>query len=268
MHYAASSELGDDVFLGVLKQGRIGYRSRIDECVCVAGDAFAVPYGEQYEAAMHDPDVLTLQIPIERVIQAAQANSGPLREPLGFQSVRPVSAAMNGLFGGSIRMAVEELTSPEGRAFEYPLIARQLVDVVIAALLNGIANSTMVADYRPEPRASGSAVVRRAVDFIDEHAAEPISAADVADAVAVDARELRAAFVRDHDITPTGYLRRVRLEGAHRDLSARTPGGGDTVATVAAIARRWGFANPRLFAAYFRATYGRAPGVTLGEDPT
>jgi transcriptional regulator GlxA family with amidase domain len=63
------------------------------------------------------------------------------------------------------------------------------------------------------------------------------------------------------------YLRRVRLDGAHRDLQARTPDGGDTVATVAAIAYRWGFANARLFAALYRATYGRAPGGTLGEDP-
>ncbi|OBK76741.1 hypothetical protein A5651_05805 [Mycobacterium sp. 1274761.0] len=63
------------------------------------------------------------------------------------------------------------------------------------------------------------------------------------------------------------YLHRVRLEGAHRDLLTRTPGGGDTVASVAAIAYRWGFANPRLFAAFYRAIYGRAPGVTWGEDP-
>jgi transcriptional regulator GlxA family with amidase domain len=175
---------------------------------------------------------------------------------------------MNQHFGRTVRMVAKQLTTEEGGAFDYPLVARQLVDVAITALLNGFANSTMADGYRPEPGGCGHAAVRRAVEFIDGHAAEPIAVSDAADAAGVDAGELLAAFARDHDISPMEYLRRVRLDGAHRDLSARTPAGGDTVATVAAIAHRWGFANPRLFAAFYRTTYRRAPGVTLGEDPT
>jgi transcriptional regulator GlxA family with amidase domain len=90
---------------------------------------------------------------------------------------------------------------------------------------------------------------------------------EIADETGVEARELQATFTRDHGVSPMEYLRRVRLEGAHCDLQSHVPIGGDTVATVSAVAHRWGFANPRLFAALYRAMYGRAPGGTLGEDP-
>ena len=56
------------------------------------------------------------------------------------------------------------------------------------------------------------------------------------------------------------YVRRVRLECAHRELQAADPTSGDT---VAAIAARWGFAKPDRFAAAYRAAYGVAPIHTL-----
>jgi len=268
MEYGGRSEQSDAIIMGVVVAGRFEYRSRIDECVGLAGDTIAVPYSEKADSRMHDPDIINVLVPMERVTQAALENFGPLAEPLAFTSVTPVSRAMNRYFGSIVGMVADQMLSPGDSAFDHPLIARQLVDAAMSALLNGFANSTMTDDYRPDPAACGPAAVRRAVDYIDEHAAEPFSVAEAAEAAGVQAGELRAAFVRDHDTSPMEYLRRVRLDGAHRDLSARTPGGDDTVATVAAIAHRWGFADARLFAAFYRAVYGRAPGVTLGADPT
>ena len=268
MTYGSRSEPDDTIILGVLAGGRLAYRSRIDESTCGAGDTFAVPYDERSDAVMEDPEIYNVLLPMSRVTQVAQVNFGPLREPLAFHSVRPVSPTMSRYFGRAVRMVAGQLATGEGSAFEYPLVARQLVDLLVTALLNSFPNSSMADGYRMEPAACGSAATRRATAFIDEHAADPVAVSEAADAAGVDARELAAAFARDRDLSPMEYLRRVRLDGAHRDLSARTPGGGDTVATVAAIAHRWGFANPRLFAAFYRATYGRAPGVTLGEEST
>jgi AraC-like DNA-binding protein len=267
MQFGSQAEPGDRVILGVMSGGRIHYHGRTDDCACSRGETFVVPYGQRSENTVRDPDVLTLQVPIEHVTQVAQANFGPRKQPFAFYSVMAISPAMNRFFANTVQMAATQMLSPDGRAFEHPLIARQLIDVTVTAALNCFANSTMTADYREEPRKVGPTALQRAVDYIDEHAAEPISVSDIADASGFGAKELQTSFARDHETTPMEYLRRVRLEGAHRDLRARTPGGGDTVATVAAIAYRWGFANARLFAALYRATYGRAPGVTLGEDP-
>jgi transcriptional regulator GlxA family with amidase domain len=103
-------------------------------------------------------------------------------------------------------------------------------------------------------------VVRRTVEFIDAHAAEPLTLADIVAASGTGPRALQEAFRRHRGTTPTGYLRRVRLERAHRELQAADPGQG---ATVAAVAARWGFAHRGRFAAAYREAYGRAPQQTL-----
>ena len=58
------------------------------------------------------------------------------------------------------------------------------------------------------------------------------------------------------------YLRRVRLDQAHRQLRTADPGGEDTVAR---IALDWGFTSPSRFARYYRDAYGRVPSATLAE---
>ncbi|PWW25268.1 prepilin-type processing-associated H-X9-DG protein [Geodermatophilus normandii] len=103
-------------------------------------------------------------------------------------------------------------------------------------------------------------MLRRAVAFVDGHASLPITVTDIARAAGVGPRALQLAFARHLGLSPTAYLRRVRLECAHRELQAADPTTGDT---VAAIARRWGFARPDRFTVAYRATYGVLPSHTL-----
>jgi AraC-like DNA-binding protein/anti-sigma regulatory factor (Ser/Thr protein kinase)/catechol 2,3-dioxygenase-like lactoylglutathione lyase family enzyme len=101
--------------------------------------------------------------------------------------------------------------------------------------------------------------VRRAVRFIEERAGDDIGLADIASAAGIGARGLQLAFRRHADVTPLEYLRRVRLERAHRDLTAADP----AEATVGAIATRWGFPHHGNFSALYLRTYGRSPSMTL-----
>ena len=93
-------------------------------------------------------------------------------------------------------------------------------------------------------------------DFAEDQA-EVIARARAA---GVGPRALQLAFARHLGLSPMAYVRRVRLECAHRELQAADPTSGDT---VAAIAARWGFAKPDRFAAAYRAAYGVAPIHTL-----
>lgn len=104
----------------------------------------------------------------------------------------------------------------------------------------------------------GGATVRRALAYIDDNAHLPITVEDVAEAVHISTRGLQYSFRRSIDTTPTEYLRRVRLDGAHRDLRN---GAGDE--SVAQIARRWGFGNSSRFNALYQQTYGRSARETL-----
>lgn len=79
-------------------------------------------------------------------------------------------------------------------------------------------------------------------------------------AAGVSPRALQLAFRRHLNTTPLAYLRRIRLELAHRDLSSAVPGAHTT---VTAVALRWGFASKSRFAREYRAAYGQLPDSTL-----
>ncbi|HZE00802.1 MAG TPA: helix-turn-helix transcriptional regulator, partial [Pseudonocardiaceae bacterium] len=108
---------------------------------------------------------------------------------------------------------------------------------------------------------ASTATLRRAIAFIDEHAARDISIADVAAAANVTIRAVQIAFRRHYGTTPAGYLRRVRLERARQDLLAADP----ARESVTAVAYRWGFASPGQFTAAYQQAYGVTPDQTLRQ---
>ncbi|WP_019926583.1 helix-turn-helix transcriptional regulator [Nocardia sp. BMG111209] len=107
---------------------------------------------------------------------------------------------------------------------------------------------------------SGPAM-QRAIDHLHAHPDRPITITELAGRAGVSARALQYAFRRAYDTTPLQYLRRIRLQRAHRDLTAASPG-HDSVAVIAA---RWGFTNPGRFAVAYRHRYGISPGHTLRQ---
>lgn len=140
--------------------------------------------------------------------------------------------------------------------FHNDLIRRGGVDLLCSAFLTAfvVDSSSEVAPSHGYPPA-----LRRALQFIDENAAQPIDVAAIADAARMSVRGLQAAFRREFDTTPVDRLRTVRLTNAHADLVAASP----STDTVSAIARRWGFAHLSRFAALYRATYHQLPHQTL-----
>jgi transcriptional regulator GlxA family with amidase domain len=127
------------------------------------------------------------------------------------------------------------LAGPDSPA-EAPIVAQRLADLVAATALKVFPNSIMTLTHSRSASDLGPSWARRAVQFIEAHAMEPVTVADVARAVGVTVRGLQLAFRRYYNTTPRDYLRQVRLERAHRDLQAADP---TTGVTVKAIAARW-----------------------------
>lgn len=137
-----------------------------------------------------------------------------------------------------------------------PLLQHHLEATVAAMVL---ANHGVRSDERRRAPTVTSRDVRRAVDFVEAHAGEPLRAADIAEAAHLSVRGLQVALRRHLDVTPSQLLRTVRLTRAHEDLV----NGGPDVTTVAAIAHRWGFSNLGRFARDYRARYDATPSQTL-----
>jgi len=131
-------------------------------------------------------------------------------------------------------------------------------------LLHTFPNN-VVGDPSAPPRGVDSsdattATVRRAASFIEDHAHEDVSVAQLARACGVTPRALQYAFRRHLGCTPVAYLRRVRLDlvrQALRDGSALT---------VSDAAARYGFFNPGRFAAGYREVFHENPSDTLDRS--
>ena len=101
--------------------------------------------------------------------------------------------------------------------------------------------------------------VRRAVAYMEAHAAEPITVGDIAVAAGTTARSLQEAFRRRFDMSPMQFLRRLRLRLAREQLLD----GQNVGLTVRGAALRWGFAHAGRFAQQYLAEFGEHPSQTL-----
>lgn len=181
---------------------------------------------------------------------------------LRFHPGEPVSDERTRYWAATRRWIADGVLGDESVAAE-PLVCAEALTALAQATLLAVPNTALdaLADpIKPAPGRGEPAVVRRAMEFMDTHAGEGISITDIAQAARIGPRGLQAAFRRHRDEPPLRYLRRVRMDRAHRDLEAGDPTRGDT---VGAICARWGFANPGRFAADYRRAHGCWPGETL-----
>ncbi|MBY3212258.1 helix-turn-helix transcriptional regulator [Rhizobium laguerreae] len=138
-----------------------------------------------------------------------------------------------------------------------PLAASSLCDAAIYLLLescpNRYSNELALPAPAPAPRH-----VKWAIDFMQEHIAEPISLSDIAFAAKVSVRTLQQGFRQFRQTTPMSYLQDLRMAAVHRDLLE-----SDARQAIADVALKWGFMHPGRFAAEYRKRFGQLPSQTL-----
>ena len=224
-----------------------------------AGDVLLDPIDLPYSAVMRDCAFALLRVPAPVAGDLAEEHTGLPATDLRFESVAPVSASARALWSRTVAFICGQLVG-SGITEISPILVQEMTRLAAAALLETFPNTSMTAAYIPGPGRVPPATVRRAAAFIDAHAEQPVTVTEIAAAAGVSARALQYTFPRHYGTTITGYLRRVRLEQAHRQLQAADP---TTGTTVAEIARRWGWASPANFATAYRKLYRLPPGHTL-----
>ena len=100
--------------------------------------------------------------------------------------------------------------------------------------------------------------VRRAEAFIAEHACEPLTLADIAEAAGVPMRTLLHSFKQFRNISPMQLVREARMEKARQMLTCA--GDGERVSDIALSC---GFVNLGRFANAYRMRFGETPSDTL-----
>ncbi len=102
--------------------------------------------------------------------------------------------------------------------------------------------------------------VHDAIDFMRAHLHQALTMGDIATAVGVSVRALQVAFRHFYDTTPMLYLRRLRLEAVHEELSSPV-----NRLSVGEVAMKWGFLHLGRFAGHYRETYGVYPSETAAR---
>ncbi|MDL5158699.1 AraC family transcriptional regulator [Actinomycetospora termitidis] len=181
----------------------------------------------------------------------------PIHDALDFDVSMDLTAGPGAALMGAVRFLQTEMDRPGGIAAA-PLARAQLETYVMTALLHGVRHqytNELVAP-RTEDR---PALVRQTQDYIDAHAGEPFSIPQLARRMGVSTRTLQVTFARHVGMTPSEYVRDVRLARAHADLLAANPADS----SVTELAAAWGFLHQGRFSEQYRAKYGRLPSQTL-----
>ena len=158
-----------------------------------------------------------------------------------------------------VRLLHEELREPTGLAAQ-PRMAARWRDMVVCGLALSVEHP-----YGEEPAGLQGPrrprTVKRVLDAMHAEPWRPFTATDLAAIAGVGVRVLQESFRQHVGMSPLTYLRRLRLDGVHSELSRTEP----WQVSVSEVAYRWGFTHLGRFAGAYRARYGVSPSQTLRE---
>lgn len=180
----------------------------------------------------------------------------PVRSPLRFAAALDLTSAA----GRSWRRLVDLLRveAEQDGPLVHAAAMAQFRSLLLTQLLAGQPSNYSEA-LRPRGDAPMPRLLKRAVELIQDHAAEPLTVDDVALAVGISVRALQQGFRQHIGRTPTEYLRDVRLDRVRGALQTGDPG----TLTVTDAAYRWGFTHLGRFAGEYRQRFAESPSVTL-----
>jgi AraC-like DNA-binding protein len=139
-----------------------------------------------------------------------------------------------------------------------PMFTAPLETMVMNTLLASQRHSFTERLLRPVSPAAPRHVVR-AEAFMEAHAADALTPADLAAAAGVSERALFRGFQDFRGLSPMARLKQIRLEGVHQSLLSADPFTGSVTETALA----WGFSHLGHFGEAYRRRFGETPSETL-----
>jgi AraC-like DNA-binding protein len=247
----------DVIVVAEIFRGRYGFADRQSTVVGRAGEMVLPPTDHEVVVTWDMVDIGVVTLTPADVMAVAAETTGMAPEELTFAGGLPVSVEAAQHWRQIVSTSRQTMHNPH--AAGSPIIRSSLSRLLAASLLSSFQNTSLGYSRHRELTGVASVRLRRALHFIDDHAHEPISLADIAAAAGIGPRALQLSFRRVYDTTPHEYLQKVRLAGAHHALVEGNP----QLDSVGAIAARWGFSHAGRFSATYAGVYGTTPSITL-----
>lgn len=214
------------------------------------GSALVVTGPATYSAEIPhaDPEhpylALSLRLPSETLVRALWAFRDAGHVPSGAPQAAVVIPAAPELEDALVRLCLTARDSDESRV---------LAPLCIEEIAFRLVRSGAAATLRDAVRRDGDpARIVRAMDYIRDHLAEPLTVAQVAAEVGMSASHFAHEFRGWTRTSPLQYLKTQRLEAARRLFLEHG-------LRVGEAARQVGYANPSAFTREFRAYFGSSP---------
>lgn len=188
----------------------------------------------------------------------AQWLGHPLERPIQF-ALEPCSPAFETVWQDSMQL-MATLGGVEMPISEVALAS--LYEFLLSSLLHGHLHNFSEQLAMPVSPAA-PCLISAAEQLFRERARSTATVADVARELGVSIRSLQAGFRESRQITPTAFLRQIRLEAAHRSLTQGAPS-----TSVTDVALESGFTHVGRFCAAYKAAFGETPVITLRRNRT
>jgi AraC-like DNA-binding protein len=190
-------------------------------------------------------------------VHAARLAGLPADEGIRFDLTFDLRTATAQALIATTAFMYAELARPGGLP-GMPAACHELEAALMTQLLM-VVPSQLSSAMHAEPTRTRRSMIREVMDFIDEHPAAEMSTADLAAIAGISTRALQAGFRDIARISPTAYLRGVRLDHVHLELASGASG------SVTEVAARWGFFHPGRFARQYREQFGALPSETVRQ---
>lgn len=208
-----------------------------------------------------DAEQLILKIPrLSLETHLSEHLNRPVREVVDFDFGIDLTAVAGSTLLSSVEFFARELDRPGGLA-DMPLAREQLEAFIMTQLLHAGRHQ-----FTDELLAPGDPVRKGrlgpVIDYMEQHADEPLSPPELARVACMSVRTLHATFQQELGEPPMAYLRRIRLDHVRAELLRGDPG----VTRVTDVALRWGFIHQSRFAQQYKERFGELPRQTLRQD--
>lgn len=234
-----------------------------DELVGIEAGAYAAMLGADRPLSVHwSPDAVQYIVKISREsleAQLARLTGRPITRPIRFGLRFALDTPGAQALLSVVEFLWRELDRPGGIG-AVPMAREHLERAVLTQLLTIVPHdhSSLLGGRTP---AASDPVGRipRLIDYIDAHADEDLSTGQLAQLAGITERGLQLGFRKAVGTTPAAYVRGVRLDRVHDELSAGPREG----ITITDVAMRWGFFHPSRFAQQYRERFGVLPSQTV-----
>ena len=258
----SGSHFGDDKVGVSVSVGGRAVRYRCDSHsreLCRGGPAVVARPFEKMGLTAKDATVIFLRAPaaalVERAGRLTLGASGTFRDATMADHI-DLHTPSGGALERVMKTAMAEICALDSAGLA-PFAIAAYEDLLLSHAAVALFPAVTAHLGRPVDQVA-PAILRRARDYIRDHAAEPIRLSNLAVELGVPSRTLEHSFRAHFGLSPQAWRRQCRLEIAWRSLTLP-----DGATTVSAVAELCGFGNLGDFSVQYREKYGQSPSDTL-----